>query len=642
MARPFAFHTLVLVLVVLLPGGWQRLPNIEEESYRARIIGAVEDSTDVPAPLGGPGFEKIAADNGWTTAAIADEDYQYVADTNALKGGTITIGLEAFPLTFRAYGKNENTTVTRSVYNMVYEGLLTTNPLDLEFLPSLASHWRIGPDGRTYYFRINPAARFSDGHPVTSEDVIATYRLGSDPGILSASTNAFFEEFETPVALSRYIVAVRSKSLNWKNLLYFSGTPILPAHVIGRISGEEYLRRYQYAMPPGTGPYIVREKDIRKGRSVTLRRRIDWWQKNEPQMKGEFNFDAIRMIVIADPEAAARQFRSGEIDLSLSRTVESWIAGSDIDEVRRGLIAIQYIHTRYPSGFAGLAFNTKREPFDDIRVRQAIGLLFDREHILGKDVSRFDLTNSIYPGSEYENPNNARREYDPAGAVQLLKEAGYTSRNDEGILVRNGKPLVIEMLVYGGQQYLTRILQTDLAQVGIRVEPKVVDPSVWFSMLKEQNYQMAHMSWGGLLFPNPITSFHSTLADRLPSNNITSFRDARVDSLAEREQRTFDPVERRKILREIDSIFSSSYHYAYSWHASNDRLVYRNRFGMPRHVISRIGDWRDILSLWWVDPVRHKRLQAAQRDRSINLDRPEPSSYFWLQWSMERRNQQGE
>ena len=614
-------------------------PGREIKSMAVTLPKAFNDppgaDPSVTAEMGGNGFEKIAADSGWKTSALTPDDFQYIADTSATKGGAITISIPEYPATFRAYGKDENTQETRAIYGMVYESLLGSNPLNLDFLPNLASHWKVAADGVTYYFRIDPNARWSDGHRVTSEDVIATVKLGSDAGILSPSTNALFAGFEKPVAISPYIVSIKSKEKNWKNFLYFSGATILPAHVIGNISGKDYLDKFQYEMPPGTGPYVVQSPDIKKGTSVAITRRTDWWQKDYPQNRGQYNFDKIQMTVVRDERLSLEKFKKGEMDIYLVTRAKYWVEEFNFDEVKRGLIVKQKVFNNAPVGFSGIAFNTKREPFNDLKVRQAIGMLFNRQQLIEKIMyKQYDLTNSIYPGSEYENPNNPKQEYNPTKAAQLLAEAGYTSRNSDGILVRNGQPFVVDMLIYKEQESFLTPVQQDLKKAGIQINLRTMDQTTWFTSLKEQKYQMAFMSWGGLTYPNPKTSFKSDIADQLPSNNITAFKDPRVDQIVEQEQTEYDVAKRKAILRELDSIFAASYHYAYGWHAPYRRIVYWNKFGMPAYMLGRTGEWEDLLRLWWIDPAKEEQLMKARRDRSMNLDHPKSDeNRYWQEWN---------
>ena len=166
---------------------------------------------------------------------------------------------------------------------MCYEALLELHPVTLEFIPNLASHWSVSEDKMTYKFRINPDARWWDGMPVTSDDVIATWELMMDETILEPSSQLVYEKYERPTAESKYIVSVTSKSLNWRNLLYFSASMSLhPHHILKDIDGTEYLEKYAFSLIPGTGPYKIEDKNIRNQESYTLERRVDYWAKDYP------------------------------------------------------------------------------------------------------------------------------------------------------------------------------------------------------------------------------------------------------------------------------------------------------------------------------------------------------------------------
>ena len=100
----------------------------------------------------------------------------------------------------------------------------TLHPTTLDYIPVLATHWQISPDKLTYRFRIDPNARWSDGQPVTADDVVATLDVHDGQGAAGPdAASSMFGKFEKPVAESKYIVRVKSKELNWRNFLYFSG-----------------------------------------------------------------------------------------------------------------------------------------------------------------------------------------------------------------------------------------------------------------------------------------------------------------------------------------------------------------------------------------------------------------------------------
>src|SRR5471030_593615 len=222
----------------------------------------------VSAEQGGKGF----TGQGWTT----NTDFDLVGDPRAVKGGVFREATPDFPVTLRYLGPN------LSVWNsmlsgLVYESLLGNHPTTLEYIPALATHWQVSPDKLTYRFRIDPNARFNDGTAVTSEDVVASWKLHVDKTVQDPLRNAVYNRYEEPVVESTYIVRVKAKEAGWTSLYYISGMSIYPAHVLKGMDGTTYLREYNSKMLPGTGPYFVTPADVDKGKSVRIKRLPKYW-----------------------------------------------------------------------------------------------------------------------------------------------------------------------------------------------------------------------------------------------------------------------------------------------------------------------------------------------------------------------------
>lgn len=330
----------------------------------------------VSAELGGRGF----TGEGWDT----NTDYDLIGDPRAVKGGVFRDSMISFPGTLRIEGPESNTQLNYMIAGMVYEGLLTFHPTTLKYMPVLATHWQVSADRGTYRFRINPNARWADGEPVVADDVVATWDLQMDKGLQDPSSQLTFGKFERPVAESKYIVRVQSKVLNWRNFLYFSTMSIFPAHVLKNVDGAKYLEDYNFKLLPGTGPYRVDETDVQKGKSVSIRRRTDYWAADVRRNIGLNNFDEIRETVVRDRGLAFEQFKKGDLDYYYVNISREWVEELNFDRVQRGLIQKRKVFTDNPSGFSGLAFNTRREPFSDIRVRKALALLQDRDELISK------------------------------------------------------------------------------------------------------------------------------------------------------------------------------------------------------------------------------------------------------------------
>ena len=593
----------------------------------------------VSAEHGGKGF----TGQGWET----NTSFELMGDPRAAKGGMLRDALEDFPGTLRIDGPEYNSLFNYGVTNMVYERLLDIDTTTMNFIPQLATHWQISTDKMTYRFRINPNARFSDGTPVTAEDVVASYNFIMDKTLQNPSTQMTYAKFERPVAESKYIVSVKSKVLNWRNFLYFSADlKILPAAVLKTINGEKYLKDYNYKLLPGSGPYIIREEDINKGTSITARRRPDYWNAKARMNIGLYNFDQLQFTVVRDENLAFEKFKKGELDFYVVGRAQQWVQETDFDNVKRGLIQKRKIFNSQPWGFAGLAFNVRRAPFDDIRLRKAFTFLVNRPLMIEKlAFNEYVQNNSYNPASIYENPDNPKNPYDPEAALKLLGDAGWKDRDSQGRLVKNGQPLAVELMYPTPtfEKYLT-LYQEDLRKIGITLNLRLVTPETAFKLQNgDRQFQMAYTGWGGLLFPNPETTFNAMLADQKNNNNITGFKNARVDELCKQYDVSFDPQERIRIIREIDGIVANEYHYALLWSGPFTRVLYWNKFGAPKGYWSRTGDYFGagngfgLLQMWWADSAKSAELDAAQRDPSKNMEVGAVEDRYWVEFDAKQR-----
>ncbi|HEY5618704.1 MAG TPA: extracellular solute-binding protein [Vicinamibacterales bacterium] len=582
----------------------------------------------VSAEQGGRGF----TGEGWET----NTDFDLIGDPRAIKGGVFRQHILNFPGTLRVLGGPEsNTALNYMIRPMVYETLLTLHPTTLDWMPVLATHWQISDDRLTYRFRLDPNARWSDGQPVIAQDVAASWDFVMDKGLQDPSSELVYSKFKRPVVESKYIVRVESTQLNWRNFLYFAGSlSILPSHVLKTVDGARYLKDYNFKLMTGSGPFVVNEADIVKGQAVTIRRRTDYWAANYRRNVGMNNFDEVRETVVRDTNLAFEMFKRGDLDQYFVGISRQWVEELNFDRVQRGMIQKRKIYNDAPSGLAGLAFNTRRQPWDDIRIREAFAHLMNRDLLIEKLFYKEYVPQNSYFGGVYANPNNPKMPYDPKRALELLGAAGWKPGGSQGQLVRNGQPLTMELLYSDKQSepWLT-IYQEDLRKVGVGLNLRLVTPETFFSLVMQRRFDVAYMGWGGLFFPNPETMWHSKLADVPNNNNLTGFKDSRVDALLPIYDREFDQQKRVGIIREIDGILANAHHYAIGWDAPFHRIAYWNKFGHPEGYLTRVGDQADIVSLWWREPERERQLAQAMRDASLKLVVGQTEVSYWPEYA---------
>jgi microcin C transport system substrate-binding protein len=151
---------------------------------------------------------------------------------------------------------------------------------------------------------------------------------------------------------------------------------------------------------------------------------------------------------------------------------------------------------------------------------------------------------------------------------------------------------------------------------------------------------MVYVAWGTGPFPDPEQEYHSRLAAQQDNNNLTSFKDPRADAIMEEYARSFDLKERVELIRELDGVLTNLHHDVFHWSAPFLRLAYWNKFGFPRGHLTRTGDYQSNINLgpgaerlWWIDPVKARRLEEAMRDESITLEPAPAEDRYWLEYA---------
>jgi len=574
--------------------------------------------------LGGKGF----TGDGWDTKS----DYNIAGNPNAIKGGRITISLSEFPSTLRIIGKDYNNEFSGYSGNLLYQALLGQDPITSEYIPMLATHWDISEDKMTFKFRINPDARWADGKPVTADDFVATWKLFTNPGILDPYTNRKMQTYEEPVAESKYIVSIKSKVQNWMQFFHIAkGFKLLPAHYIQNLSGKDFLDKYQFSYIPGSGPYVIIEKEIAKGQSIILHRCSDYWGEKEKFNTGINNFDIIKFVVINDESLQYEGFKKGEIDILLIRKALAWQEKFEFNEVIRGLILKKKIFNEYPNGIQGICINTRKTPFDDIRIRKALAYAFDRKKYNEKlFFNSYIPMNSYFAGTVYENQSNPKIGFNLDSSKMLLSDAGWIEKNSDGYLIKNGKIFEIDMPFQKGMDRYLTIYQEDLKKIGIKLNLKEIDLATTVKLGDERNFTLLPIMWATLVIPNPESAFRSSLSDEKNNTNWAGIKDKRIDELCDKYNTAFNKSERIEIIRQIDKLLVEFSGYILNWYAPYQRIVYHNKFGYPEGILSREYGIESVLYLWYCDTKKTFEYDEALKDKNKNLKLEDIDNKYWL------------
>lgn len=606
-------------------GGDDLTPIADKGGSTDSGAATVIDPKTVADSLGGDGFDAWAEKNGWLT----NNDLPIYGDAAAKKGGSLTYAFQEFPTALRPIGKDSRFQVVSVISGLVYETLLGLDAKTLKMTPALATHWKMSDDKLTYTFRLDPRARFSDGSSVTADDVIASYNIHADTTIEDPATNQRFSEgFERPTKISPLMVSVKVKKESWRNLMDFGGgLYIFPARYLNKLGGgKDFLARYKNDMIAGSGPYVLDKSKTEEGKFLALKRRTDWWQKDIAANVGMYNFDELRFPIVLNEDLILEKIKKGELDVYYANRSSWWkdhFEPSKNENVKRGLLQRRKIYNFDPKGTSGLAFNTRKAPFNDIKVRQAFAHFWNID-LLNKEIflMEYERVVSYFQGSNYANPSNKLVPYNPAKGIALLNEAGWKKAANEPYFKKDGKIFEIDLNLFDKSQERVYIpLQDELKKIGIKLNLVQVTPQAGFQKVMNHDFIIHPQNWTGTPFPMPEDNFSSKRADQKESGNITGLKNAEIDALCDAYEKEYDPAKRIRMAQKMDSIAVLQQQYAFGWVAPfTFRGVYWNKLGMPKTGFDYAGNHlTNIFAYWWYDADKDAQLQAAKADKSKTM-----------------------
>lgn len=550
------------------------------------------------------------------------------ANPSAPKGGKLTLGV---------LGSYENVnplivggTPASGIREFVVESLMARSldePFTLYGL--LAQTIDVADDGKSVTFALNPAARFSDGRPVTPDDVLNSFQLLKEKGRPNHRT--YFAKVTKAEKVGDGSVRFTFDDATDRELPLILGVmPVFAAHAT---TPEDFAAA---SMTPltGSGPYTVSKIDA--GRSITFHRNPDYWGKDLPVNRGRFNFDDIRFDYYRDASAMFEAFKSGTIDLRLEEDPGRWATGYDIPAVRDGRIIKAESDIGLPAGMTALVFNTRRSFFADPRVRRALMTLFDFEWcnrtlyngLYKRTESYFERSYLASPGhaaDAYERnllapfPDAVRPEIlagtyrfpqsDGSGqdrpnqrvAFALLKEAGMVLKDGRMVDGKTGQPLSFEILANSSaQEALLLSYARSLAPLGITVRVRVVDSAQYQARLTEFDYDMIQNTWQSSLSPGNEQLFRwsAKTANAKGSFNFAGVKNPAADAMIDAMLAATTEQDFISSVRALDRVLLSGDYVVPLFYTPRQWVPYWARLKHPEKTPL----FGYAVDTWWVEP----------------------------------------
>jgi microcin C transport system substrate-binding protein len=528
--------------------------------------------------------EDIPSDLVWEDGMQREE----IGDPRAKKGGTFRNYIATFPPTIRPFGDNSNNGFRSSLYDEIDVPLVGLHPKSMEMIPGLAKRWAVSADGRTVYFEIDEAARYSDGVPVRARDFLFNIYVRISDDIVNPYAKQFFRE--NVASLSTYGERLLSISLPEAQIyapaLAGALTPS-PPQFYGEY-GPDYSERYQWKFPPTTGAYEVLPEDIVKGVSITQTRVKDWWAKDRKYYKYRFNPDRIVHTVVRDEPKAFELFRAGELDTFYLTRPEYWYEKSEVDPVFKGYIERYTFYSQYPALPLGLYLNVSKPLLDEKAVRIGIQHAMNWRKVIDVihrgDYKRLDAFNQGY--LLFSDPTIKARPFSVSQARASFTEAGFTETGRDGILRRpDGTKLSISVSYRARPQYdrIFAILREEAKSCGLDLRLDSNEDTVDYKKVMLKQHEMSFTAW---VITPPTPDFHQFLHStnardergnlKPQTNNLFAWARPDTDVLSEKVRFARTEEELRETSFELQ------------------RIIHDEAIFVPGYTVDfvRVGSWR--------------------------------------------------
>ncbi|MFM9939106.1 MAG: extracellular solute-binding protein [Hyphomicrobiaceae bacterium] len=499
----------------------------------------------------------------------------------------------------------------------------------------IAASAEIAKDGKSVVFKLRPEARFSNGTPINSADVVWTLATLKEKG--HPRYNIVYRDIAKVEAIDKLTVRFSFQGELTRDL------PQLAAGLTV-LSKDAGFPENSLVPMIGSGPYLI--DSFEKDRYIQYKRRPDYWAKDLPVNRGRYNFDELRFESFRDRNAELEALKTGTMDLREEFTAKDWVTAYEVDAVKSGKIQRLTLPDERPSGTQGFFINTRRAKFADVRVRRALDMAFDYEWT-NKNLfySLYTRTQSYFENSDmkakgspspeelallepfraklpaavfgpvYEPPKtdgsgNDRRNL--REAQKLLQEAGWkldpTTKSGARVKNDKGETLDVEFLITSPT--MERIIGPYIRQleaIGINATIRRVDPAQYEARAKSYDFDIVVSRFVMNLTPGNelLTYMSSDSATAQGSQNLAGIKDPVVDAILEKIIGARSRPELLTAARALDRVLRAGNYWVPHWYKGSHHIAHWDKFSRPE-VKARYG--LGVLDTWWYDATKAAKL----------------------------------
>ena len=469
----------------------------------------------------------------------------------------------------------------------IFETLLDMNNETLEFEPKLAERWEISEDKMQYTVYLRKDVTFSDGVPMTAEDVKFTFDLIMDPKSDSAPLRNYIQDFKTCEIVDEYTIRFTTTKPYFRHLLIVALFDVMPKHIYGEGDINKHPGNRE---PIGTGPYVFDEWVT--GQQIVLKKNPNYWG-DKPHI------DKRLFKIVTDRNAGLQLLQRHEVDAVTDMQPEQWVRQASTARFEE---AFQKLRPKSPvPGYLGrfgyITWNQRRPQFEDKRVRRAMTMLLDRQLVLDEIYYGLGdlISGDTAPDIPEYNQNVKPLPFDPDAAKKLLDEAGWIDSNKDGIREKDGVDFTFELnFAANVPEYdlMTTIYQEELTRAGIKMTPRPLEWATFQERIHGREYDAGMLAWLTVPLPDPYQLFHSSQAET--GSNYPGFVNEEADQIMETMRGEFDHSKRIELYHRFHEILNEEQPYTFTF-ARTGLVALDKRF----HNVKVYKPGLDPLE-WWV------------------------------------------
>ena len=517
------------------------------ESIRkpARWLVLVSVLAILAAACGGGGSETPSDDA--SAPAEATDAPSEAAGGEPVPGGTVVFGADQEPGILNSFLADGNLFANGLIVTAILSPLWMITP-EFKYEPLLLDgEPEVTDDPFTVTYKLKEEAQWSDGKPITAEDVIFTQETIMNEKWTITDRSGHDQVTKTEALDDKTVKFTFKKPYApWRTLFSTSGGAILPKH---ELEGKNFNKVWNDEITASSGPFEFDGWD--KGQQVTLKRNENWWN-------GKASLDEVVIKFYPDSNTQVQALKAGEVDMFYPQPQLDLV--EQVDE-------IEGIETDVNSGtvWEHIDFNNQTPPLDKVYVRKAIAMAIDREAIVEQFIKPLNpegaaLNNVVWmPNQEFYQDNwSSEIPYDPEAAEKLLTDNGC--KKDGEVYSCDGEKLEFDYATTSGnelRELQLEVVQSQLAEIGIKINANIDDPAVVFSekfMTSKDAWDMFNFAWVGS--PDPVGGNPSWMCDSPPSINPSKYCNPEVDKLLEKTDTLVDPAERAEVWNEADALMA--------------------------------------------------------------------------------------